>query len=169
MILNSGVSFATHPTQNTVIAGHTFTPDDTINYVARRDSSGTYLALGAQMEITGWCHGYAEMLVRLAHVENQYESITMPIPGNSASLDITSSTANLTIDRQLQGSVQTNYNVPAFLLAIGVQFNLPSYRVTRRFVSWHAGDPAMDDAPPELEAPLPDDVTPPEAVTPTAR
>ncbi len=168
MILNTGVSFTTHPTQNTVIAGHNVTPDDTINYTARRDASGIYAALGAQVELTGWCHGYVEMLARLSHSESQYESITMPIGANGTTVDLTGANSNVTLDRQLQGSVTTNYTVPTFLLSVGVQFNLPSYHVTRRFVHWHAGDPAMDELPPEPETPPQEPVMPAEAVSPTA-
>ncbi len=166
MILNTGVSYTVHPTNNTVIAGRNVTPADTISYTDRRDSAGAYAVVGAQVEITGWCHAYGEAMVRLSHSESQFESITMPVSSNGAALDMTTSTTNLQIDRQLQGTVQTNYNVPAFLATVGIQFNLPSYRVTRRFIRWNAGDPAMDAAPPEQEAPQPNEVAPPDAQTP---
>lgn len=163
MILNSGVSFTSHPSNNVVLAGHTYTPDDTINYTARRDASGMYAAVGAQVELTGWCHGYIEALIRLTHSETPYELITMnPVDGNTAGLDITKSTANLTVERQLQGTVRGDLQVPAFLLAVGIQFNLPSYHVTRRFLSYQGGDPALDDAPPE-PVPPPEDATPADA------
>lgn len=154
MILNAGVAFTTHPTQNTVIAGRAVTPNDTIDYTARRDASGAYAVIGAQTELTGWCHGYVEALVRLTHGATQHESITMPV-GGGASLDMTTSSTNLTVERTLQGTVKSDYDVPAFILAVGIQFNLPSYHVTRRFIRWHGGDPALDDAPPEPEEPVP--------------
>ena len=155
VVLNSGVAMTTHPSQSTTLGGRTVTPDDTINYTARRDTSGTYAVLGAQTEITGWCHAYGEMLIRFAHSERQTEQMEVQAGANGAALNLASPPVGVTIDRQLQGTVQSEFDAPVFLLNVGVHFNLPSYHLTRRLVSWHGGDPAMDDAVPEL----PEDVT----------
>ncbi len=173
LILNTGVSYTVHPSQNTTLNGRPVTPDDAIAYQARHDISGLYAAVGAQVELTGWCHGYGELLVRLSRSDTQYESIQLAAGSNGGALDLTNSTSTVRIDRQQQASVTTNYDVPALLVAIGVHFNLPSYHLTRRLIGWHAGDPEMDDARPEPE-PMPDPevpllqaLSPAQAVSPT--
>jgi hypothetical protein len=162
VVLNSGVSLTTHPSQNTMLNGRTVTPDDTINYTARRDTTGTYAAIGAQMEITGWCHAYGELLVRLGHTEHQVEQMELQGGANGPAINLSTPPAGLTVDRQLQATVQSEFDAPVILLNVGVHFNLPSYRIVRHVVRWQSGDPALDDALPEL----PEDVTPGQQATP---
>lgn len=144
-ILNSGYAYTSSAGAGGSFAGKTVAPTDTVNYSVRKDASGAYAALGAQVELLSWLHGYAELLLRLTHTEKEYESLT--VTAGNETLNLLSKDANLTIDRTLAGGVTTDYTVPAVMLAIGVQFNLPSYRFTRRFVSWHAGKPENDEAP----------------------
>ena len=160
IILNSGVSYSVHPSAATVLAGRKITPDDAINYTARRDATGGYAAVGAQVELTGWMHGYMELLVRLTHAESQVEQISVAAGSNGAALDLTSASSGVSLERQLTGTVHADFNVPVFLLAMGVHFNLPSYHFTRKFISWHAGDPENDEARPDPETPLPVETSP---------
>ncbi len=166
LALNTGVAYTTHPSANVTLNGRKITTDDVVDYTARHDISGLYAELGVQTELTGWCHGYFEVLVRLSRSDSQVETMSVLSGDNGGVVNLSTPAAGLTIDRQLQGSVTTNYDVPGLLMAVGIHFNLPSYHVTRRFVSWHGGDPALDDAPPEPE--LPADVSPAHAATPTA-
>ena len=165
-ILNSGLSVSSAPTTAGTFASKAVTTSDTVNYTLRRDATGAYAALGAQVEIFGWMHGYVELLLRLTHSEKDYESLTVSAGKDSVNLLATGT--GLNVSRSLVGAVTTDYTVPAVMLAVGVQFNLPSYRTVRRFVSWHAGDPAMDDAPVDAPVDAPQAITPPDAATPTA-
>ena len=161
-ILNSGVSVSSSPTTAGTFAGKSVTPSDTVNYSLRRDATGAYAAIGAQVEIFGWMHGYAELLLRLTHSEKDYESLT--VSAGKDTVNLLASGTGLNVARSLVGAINTDYTVPAVMLAVGVQFNLPSYRTVRRFVSWHAGNPAMDEAPVDP----PQALTPPDESTPTS-
>lgn len=162
VILNSGLKTTLSPTRTATISGQTLTPNDTVNYEARHNASGGYLAVGAQAELTGWLHFYAELLMRFSHSESQSETANIVTGQNTLNL----LQSSLHWERTKTGVTTADYTTPVVLLAVGVHFSLPSYHLVRRLISWHGGNPALDDAPPSLPEPvtpetLPQDVTQP--------
>ncbi len=148
VILNSGLSLQqpAHLTGPISVGGHTYDTATTVNYTARRDASAIYAALGAQRELTGWCHAYIELLVRMAESTSHVETAALQSSGSTT--DIFPNANGFTSQTVRAGQVNANLELPWVVLTVGVHFNLPSYHFVRRLIRFGAGKAINDQALP---------------------
>jgi len=146
VILNSGLAHrqSLHLSDPIRVGGHTYDSSATLAYTARRDASAMYATLGAQREWTGWCHVYAELLVRFSTNSSSMESAALEDSG--ASTDIFPNANGFTAQTNQPGRVDASLELPWVVVTVGVHFNLPSYHFTRRVIRFGAGLARNDQA-----------------------
>ena len=146
VIFNAGLSTTQplHLSEAVRVDGHSYGSGATLNYTARRDASALYATLGAQRELTGWCHAFVELLVRLSAGSSSVETATLQDSGSST--DIFPNAHGFTSTTQRTGQVTANFELPWVVLAVGLHFDFPSYHFVRRLVHLGAGKAAFDQA-----------------------